>query len=117
MQKSIRKYGHHLNANRDADNMKVCVNLLDRLINDIYYEQVFKKYDEKWGEIIFTANDTDKPNLKGLVITHENIHTEEDRKKERKDFKRAWEHHDALKKQDLDLLFKMMRKHIETWWD
>jgi hypothetical protein len=116
-QKYFRKYGHHVNSDRDANNMKTCVLILDRLLNDIYHEQAFKKYDKKWGEANFSTFETENPDLYRVIITRENVQTEEDKIKERADFKRAWEHHDYLKKQDLDILFKLMRKHIEGWWD
>ena len=32
-------------------------------------------------------------------------------------FKTAIDHEDYLKKQDIDLLFNLMKKHIQTWWD
>jgi len=116
-EKLLRKYGHHVNADHDADNIKICVTLLDRLIKDIYYDQAFNKYHEKWGESKFDFINADQPNMKKLQITHENVNTEEDMKAERKDFKQCCDHEDYLRKQDLDLLFKMMRKHIQTWWD
>ena len=117
MQKYFRKYGHHVGAERDARKMEICSMVLERLITDVYHDQAFKKYDEKWGEAHFSTFETDDPNLSRLVITHENVHTEEDKIKETADFKRAWEHHDYLNKQDLDLLFKILRKQIESWWD
>ena len=54
MEIQIREYGHHVNKDRDADNIKVCVNLLDRLIADEYSEMAFKRHEEKWGEADFT---------------------------------------------------------------
>jgi len=52
-----------------------------------------------------------------LTITHPNVITDEDEKSQSKDFKNACKHEVSLREQDLDILFKTMRKHIQTWWD
>lgn len=118
MEKQIREYGHHLHNERDADNIKVCVNLLDRLIADDYMEMAFKRHNEKWGsaDMIFSECEDD-PNLSELNIDYPNVKTEEDEKRQKIDFKNAMENEGKLREQDLDLLFKNMRKYIQTWWD
>lgn len=118
MEKQIREYGHHVDKDRDANNIKVCVNLLDRLIADDYHEMAFKNHDRKWGESDFQFKECeDNPELMSLHIARENVNTPEDEEKERKDFRRASDHETFLREQDLDLLFKNMRKYIQTWWD
>ena len=52
-----------------------------------------------------------------LHIDRPNVKTEEDKEQERKEFRRASEHEAKLREQDLDMLFKNMRKYIQTWWD
>ena len=117
-EKQIREYGHHVHNERDADNIKVCVNLLDRLITDEYYEMAFKRHEEKWGEAEFRFEDVeDNPELQSLHIDHPNVRTKEDEEQERKEFRRASEHEAKLREQDLDMLFTNMRKYIQTWWD
>ncbi len=114
----IRHNGHHLFHLRDADRIKLCVNLLDRLMNDEYYEMAFKDHDKKWGESDFNWNDsTSHPGCSELKITRPNVTTDEDKKNERKSFRRSSKHEVNLREQDLDLLFKTMRKHIQSWWD
>jgi len=118
MEIQIREYGHHVNKDRDADNIKVCVNLLDRLIADEYSEMAFKRHEEKWGEADFTFTPLEEdPELSELHIDRPNVQTEEDKEQERKEFRRASEHEVKLREQDLDMLFKNMRKYIQTWWD
>jgi len=113
----IRNYGHHVRAEQDADNIKKCVLLLKRLKDDEYSENAFKQHREKWGEPKFIWKESDRPDCHKLLIEHDTIKTEEDKIQERKDFKNAYDHEDYLKQQDLDLLFKIIRKHIQTWWD
>jgi hypothetical protein len=117
MEHFIRNYGYHVRAEQDADNIKTCVLLLKRLKDDDYHENAFKQHREKWGEINFDWLKSDRKDLSKLNISHDNIKTEKDKIQERKDFKAACEREDFLKQQDLDLLFTLMGKHIQTWWD
>jgi hypothetical protein len=69
-------YAMSSNAEKDAKEMKKCIILLDRLINDDYI-------DYERGD-----------NIREL-----------------------YEKEERMINQDLDLLFKIIRKHIRTWWD
>lgn len=117
MEHFIRNYGHHVRAEQDADNIKKCVLLLKRLKDDEYHENAFKQHREKWGEPEFEWKESDRPNSSQLHIKHDSVKTEKDKIREQKDFKTACEREDFLKQQDLDLLFTLMGKHIQTWWD
>jgi hypothetical protein len=114
----IRNYGIHVDAKRDADRIKTCVLLLDRLLEDEYHEMAFKRHHEKWGqpEMQFKKCE-DSTNYSKLHIHHDKVITEQDEVNERKDFHNAYEHEQYLREQDLELLFKIMRKHIQGWWD
>lgn len=114
----IRHQGHHLYHVKDADKIKICINLLDRLMKDEYHETAFKAHEKKWGEMKINFKDSiNYPGMHEAVITHPNVKTDKDKITERKDFKIASNHEAALRENDLDLLFKMMRKHIQSWWD
>jgi len=117
MESTIRKYGHHINAERDADKIKVCVLLLKRIMDDEYSEMAFKRHEEKWGDSVMSFVKTDNPNLSRMLIEYDSVKTEKDEAEERKDFRRAMEHEDYLRKQDIDTLFKIMSKQISSWWD
>ena len=117
-QKHIRNHDIHVHAERDADRMKLCVLLLDRLIKDDYHEMAFKNHDKKWGDIELKTKPTkENPDLYSVDFHRDNIKTPEDREQERKEFNNAYEHEQYLIQQDLDLLFNTMRKHIREWWD
>jgi len=118
MEHQIRTFGHHTRNIEDADNIKICVNLLTRLIEDDYHEMAFKKHDEKWGDIeLKTKPLEDNPDLYSVDFHRDGIKTEKDKEQERKEFQRACKHEANLREQDLDMLFKNMRKYIQTWWD
>jgi hypothetical protein len=113
-----RKYGHSVNSTETAFEIKKCILLLNRLIDDNYDELVFKKHHKKWGEPIFNWNDCkDKKDCYSLRIEQKNVKTDKDKKQESKEFERLCKHINMLKKQDIEYLFKLMNKHIQTWWD
>jgi len=114
----IRNKGRNINAEKNADKIKLCINLLDRLIKDEYHTMAFRKIDETWGELEMSSTPCkDDPNLSNINLTRSNIKTEKDIIKERKEFKVACQHEQYSKEQDLEYLFKMMIKHIQRWWD
>lgn len=114
----IRNHGHHIKHIQDADKIKICVNLLDRLVKDEYEENAFKKHDKKWGEAKFIFKDcVYDPELTELHIDYPRISTPKNKKAEKKEFNRAIKHSNKVQQQDLDMLFNNMRKYIQEWWD
>lgn len=107
---------HLMSAEQTAKEIKICFDLLDRLVKDEYDESAFKKYYEKWGRSKFDWIPVDDECC-SLEITNKNVKTEKDKKQETKEFRRASEHEVNMRKQDVKYLFHYMRKHIEVWWD
>jgi len=103
----------HLESNeRNAKQMRVCINLLDRIIKDEYYENVFKNHDKKWGGLEFGIEENETCTLLRL-----NTKTKEDKKQERKEYRILSDKLVRIQKQDIDMLFLNIRKHIQEWWD
>ena len=118
MEVNFRKHGHHVKHIEDADKIKKCVILLDRLIEDEYHENVFKNHYKKWGEPKMTFRDsTEYPDCSVLDIKYPKVKTKEDDKLETKQFRLKSNMVEAMREQDLELLFTLMRKHIQSWWD
>ena len=85
MEKGIRKYGIHVNAKRDADNMQKCIWTLDRIIEDDYHTIAYKRHDEIWGDAKFNWLELeDNKDLCKLEITRPNVKNEKDEARERK---------------------------------
>jgi len=80
MEKKFKCCGISTQSEKDAKNIKICVLLLDRLINNDYID-----YEGKRGW---------KPK-----------------------FRLSLEKEEQMINQDLDLLFKIIRKQIRCWWD
>ena len=124
MEKAHRNYGYDVRSNEKADEMKLCVLLLDRLIKDEYLENVFLNHDKKWGDLEIDLEETDeyfrdedKEQLSECIITRPNIKTKEDEKQERKEYRILSKKVDEQQKQDINMLFEKMKKQILDWWD
>ena len=112
-----RKYGNHTLAERDADKIRVCRLLLDRILKDDYDEMTFKNHDKKWGELKISYGEPDRLGYKTIDITRENAKTLKEKEQESKESSRLYKHSDMLHRQDIKYLFKMMNKHILCWWN
>jgi len=117
MEKYFRKYGHGVDSDVDADEMHKCVLLLERIMKNEYYDNASKNYDKKWGESDYSFEDIMNGQLKKLNIVYPNVKTEQDEVKRKKEQKELWEKEDMMKEQDMDLLFKSIRRKILGWWD
>lgn len=114
-----RKYSICINSKHTMKQIKLCINLLDRILKDGYIDNVIDPHDKKWGEmhIIFKDYPTDNSLRELSEFKVENAITEKEKIQENKERSRLYKHSDNLKKQDLDMLFIKLRKYIEFWWD
>lgn len=96
---SIEIHGNLLHKDRHVKHMRVCINLIDRLVKDNYHKENYGLIPiDTDGELQwFTIDCKPKHDLpRGKNLTKLSI---------------------SLQKQDRELLFKLLNKHIETWWD
>ena len=119
MEEYIRKFGHHLGNEKDADDMKIAINTIDRLIEDEYLENALKWHKEKWGsvDIKFIPVTDDDSGCSTAEFVYDKANTEKDKEQARKEFKIAADHSEYMIGQDLDFLFNFLRKKIRHWWD
>lgn len=116
MEKNFLENGHHVGREKDAHEMKVCRLLLERLMKDDYSPMTV--HEKKWGEANFIWKECDdNSEYYTLNIRHKKVKTEKDEIQQQKEFKRAIELEEYLKKQDIEYLFRIMKKHIRSWWD
>jgi hypothetical protein len=104
---SIYKYGHHVRAYADCENMRIAELLIKRLQDDDYSDHHMKELEQEFGELDFGE--------RGL--RRSKVITEEDEKREWAAHKRAISYNEYMKSQDYDYLFKHLKKHLEKWWD
>ena len=112
------KYGHSVNSEMYANQMKTCILLLDRIVKDDYLMNALKPHEKKWGESRLNFKPVpDNTELYEGIYTVEKVTNKKEKEQEDKERMRIYKNVDNLQKQDLDMLFKNMRKHIEGWWD
>lgn len=104
--KMYKKYAWNLNADGLIEEMELCIKLLNRIIKDEYLDNALIPFDKKysnWMEKNFLIKD-------GKYMGFSD-------KKQSKLFSKAGERSELQLKQDVEYLFKIMNKHILTWWD
>ena len=123
--KYIGERDYHTRAKRDAEIMMTCVRLMER-VKEEYYGMEYMDYQDSDYNFI----DSDTPGYKELDIVenwekydeyfakypliHKKVlkkYPDEDKKYIA--MKVAFENHDRARK----LLFKLMERNIECWWD
>ena len=105
-----------MGSDKRADEIKICINILERLIKEEYDMEEWERHEKKWGELdtLFEKVDENWSKMNG---SWKNVKTPEDSKQERKEFRIGVNKSEARHNYDLEYLFNHMRKHIRTWWD
>lgn len=114
-EKEFRKNGHHVHANRDADNIHICILLINRLLAANYCETEYDKHFKKWGDLDFSFEEKD--GVYKLDLKQENVITKEDEEQSNKEFRRISYKEAYMERQDVEYLFHLMKKYLLTWWD
>ncbi len=111
MIKENREYSNHLHVDKQIRYMVICKNLCARLIEDDYARYHYDKLDKMYGELKMTFSPV--PNSKCS-----RVHIGRPRATEmtRKLSKKCYRLEASLRQHDKDLLFKLLNKHLESWW-
>jgi len=117
MEGGFKKHSHHVGGNRVMKELRTCIILLTRIIDNEYLSMVFQGHDKKWGKLRHYSKKTVNPYLNELCFTRENVKDEKDALYETKESQRLFERAEYLHEQDIIYLFHIMRKKIRTWWD
>ena len=118
MEALIRDHGHHLDSNKDVDNIHKTRLAIKRIIADEYHENVYMFHDKKWGNSHFNFIPCDdRSGYSELEITRDNATTPEQKEQETKEYRLLMRRPDYLKKQDLEYVTKMINKYLFRWWD
>lgn len=112
MEKYFLNHAHHVGSEKDAKDMRLAINLIDRLLKDNYMDHAFVPHKKKYGESHMSF---EKNRL--LIVFDNDPKNEKEREEETRLFKRCCAREDYLRHQDLELLFNHLNKHILSWWD
>lgn len=117
MENLQRNHGCHVDNVKVADQIKVCKLLLKRLIDDNYLENATVNHDKKWGELSMFTREIEGSDCVSMHTKTTKDLTEKESEIERVERHRLYKHSDNMKEQDLDMLFRIIRKRIQGWWD
>ena len=110
--KYVKERGWHL-TERDRKNIKeilICKELVKRLMEDEYSfknPDMWDLHEKKFGSIIKRLYNNDIGMFCSPIKTKEEI----------KDIHKMMNYELAMKKQDKELLYKILNKKLEYWWD
>lgn len=104
MEKYFRYHGMSTESVNDADKMKRCIVLLDRILNDNYSEDAFIEYNRKYK---INTDDFDLASITKPITDPT----------QQADFKSAIQIETDMKENDFNELFKIIRENIQSWWD
>jgi hypothetical protein len=90
------KYGIHLYKQDQIDKMKLCVKLLNRIINDEYLDRALLFYEKKYPDWLKYRLGENPEGEWFLKCTRQS---------------------DVQKQKDINYLFKYLSKHIQEFWD
>lgn len=115
-------YMEEKEKNRITKKINICCHLLNRITEDDYLELIpeYKEYRDNLGEMVFIKTkdkDGKDTNFSRLSFTNLEKMTEQEKVNNHKMVKRCYKKAQELKKQDMDLLFKILRHNIERFWD
>lgn len=111
-----RMHEIHLNgclvtSDTTAKEIKTCILLLDRIIEDDYGN--YKRHEKRFGKPKFYF----KPIEGSDMLTLEDLNPGSEKKDYSKSLVAARKRDVAQRDQDIELLFKIMNKKILHWWD
>ena len=118
MEEHIRVRNNHVEAQRDAQQIRVCLDLLNHLIGDDYENTLRYFHTLKWGEFNYKFVPVgDRTGYSKMEVSYTKAKTPEEAAQADKESHEIFTKVEAFKKRCRKLLFKLMANHIEGWWD
>ena len=109
---------HFVSAERSRKRIRICITLLDRIINDTYEIDFHDKHEKKWGEIKMRSEPCkDSPGYSQLFLDRKNVRTPEDEKKAGRELLKGVKLAYQKKQRDINYVFNTLSKHLQSWWD
>lgn len=117
MAEHFERDGHLMCSERRAEELRLCANLIERIVQNDYSELPLSKLTEMYGEIKWEFTPTEHPSASRLHIFRERAKEgTPEYEDEKKKFKKIMEAADAQKQRDIDYLCDTMKK-LQQWWD
>lgn len=110
------KGGVAIQSKESMKSLRVCIKLLKRINRDSYNYNTELHY-KKWGEPKISFLSEIGSDYSKFVVEHENVKTPEDKVQEHAEIKEAIRKDVAQENRDKRLLFRIMEKYSNLWWD
>jgi hypothetical protein len=117
LQKECVEEGRHVTTKNFKKRSRAVLYLFDRLTKDSYMEPHRDYFDKKWGKPEFEFVKSETSRHYSLVDKNKKRLSDKEKEKYRQGLKALFKKEDDLFNQDLDLLFKIVKKDIKRWWD
>lgn len=117
--KVFRKHGIAEGNDLDAERMERCVVLLRRLRDDVDEDEILDEHYAKWGHpelVMGPMEGTGKMKSCSVTIAHANVNTPEDEEQERQEFLEAHARIAAVRAEEKEELWGILRDHLDEWW-
>lgn len=116
MGKHFHNNGHCINHKEVAHEMKTCIHLLDRIMEDGYDLEAFDLIEKKWGKINNIWEYRDKYTL--LKYSYrDKVFSKKDDEQCHKHSLREYKRAEDRRNYDIYYLFHILNRKILTWWD
>ena len=96
--------------------LRIASCLAKRLYEDDYNIHM-KNHDKKWGCGQYTTIENKETDRTYLEIKRKNIHNEKDKLQHSKEYRLASDADEKQKSNERKYLYKLLEKHLESWWD
>ena len=122
MSDSIERCGNHVDHMEDVRQMRACIKLIDKILNDEY--GYIEAHEKKWGALSITfepAYDHEtgehNPHLCKMVSNRANAPFPKDREQELEEYRIALTKEDQANKRISKALFLIINKNYRRWWN
>lgn len=116
MSRCIAECDRGFDSQRHAKQLQACVDIIDRLRSDSYLKYEERQHEKKWGEFVVERIPRDDGLIK-LDFYHVKARELGLEEQERAELRVIRNLAYRRRQKDLDVLFRIMRKRIEFWWD
>jgi hypothetical protein len=104
-------------SEKRAKEMRRCIALLDRIINDKYADLPLDQLERKYGEMVWDFHQIPNSSFSTVDIHRNPPKGTPEYEAERKESSKIFKHAAWQKQNDINYLFDYMKRNIQKWWD
>jgi len=112
--RTMERSKFHAHSTNKLRKIAVVETLIGRILDDDYCGHELDEHTQKWGKLQFLERNKEE-GLSGL--RREKVLTRKDADRESREIRTIFDKMERLRERDLDLVFKILRRNIQSWWD